>query len=171
MSSPMVPVVCGTVSVPLINQLSGSIPTSNEGYVLKSVMVKGKHVTVIAANSDIGVLYGTFHFLRLLQTNQNISNLFVESSPKSNSDYWIIWDNLDRTVERGWHAVSLWDWHKLPAYIDQRYIDYARANASIGNNGTVLTNVNDITHLSSHPIIWRRWHWLMHSDLTESKYI
>ncbi|MEI9957318.1 MAG: hypothetical protein WDM90_13740 [Ferruginibacter sp.] len=36
----------------------------------------------------------------------------------------------------------MWDWHKLPDYIDQRYIDYARANASIGINGTVLTNVN-----------------------------
>src|SRR5690606_38343777 len=37
---------------------------------------------------------------------------------------------------------SLWKWQKLPTYIDQRYIDYARANASVGINGTVLTNVN-----------------------------
>ncbi|HLA45185.1 MAG TPA: alpha-glucuronidase, partial [Aggregatilineales bacterium] len=36
----------------------------------------------------------------------------------------------------------LWDWHKLPDYIDPRYKDYARANASIGINGAVLTNVN-----------------------------
>ena len=52
------------------------------------------------------------------------------------------WDNLDRTVERGYAGFSLWDWHKLPDYIDTRYLDYARANASIGINGTVLTNVN-----------------------------
>ena len=52
------------------------------------------------------------------------------------------WDNLDRTSERGYAGFSIWDWHKLPGYIDQRYIDYARANASIGINGTVLTNVN-----------------------------
>ncbi|MCB0745411.1 MAG: alpha-glucuronidase, partial [Ignavibacteriae bacterium] len=52
------------------------------------------------------------------------------------------WDNLDRTVERGYAGFSIWDWHKLPDYIDQRYIDYARANSSIGINGTVLTNVN-----------------------------
>ncbi|HMR58435.1 MAG TPA: alpha-glucuronidase, partial [Cyclobacteriaceae bacterium] len=45
-------------------------------------------------------------------------------------------------VERGYAGFSLWNWHKLPGYIDQRYIDYARANASIGINGTVLTNVN-----------------------------
>ena len=52
------------------------------------------------------------------------------------------WDNLDRTVERGYAGQSLWDWHKLPDYIDPRYIDYARANASLGINATVLTNVN-----------------------------
>ena len=52
------------------------------------------------------------------------------------------WDNLDRTVERGYAGFSIWDWHRLPTYIDQRYIDYARANASIGINAVVLTNVN-----------------------------
>ena len=52
------------------------------------------------------------------------------------------WDNLNRTVERGYAGFSLWDWHKLPDYRSPRYTDYARANASIGINGTVLTNVN-----------------------------
>ena len=52
------------------------------------------------------------------------------------------WDNLNRTVERGYAGISIWNWHTFPDYIDQRYIDYARANASIGINGTVLTNVN-----------------------------
>lgn len=42
------------------------------------------------------------------------------------------WDNLDRHVERGYAGASIWDWHKLPDYLDPRYIDYARANASIG---------------------------------------
>jgi alpha-glucuronidase len=52
------------------------------------------------------------------------------------------WDNLDRTVERGYAGFSLWDWHKLPDYLDPRYTDYARANASLGINGTVITSVN-----------------------------
>ncbi|HWV66287.1 alpha-glucuronidase, partial [Chitinophaga sp.] len=39
-------------------------------------------------------------------------------------------------------GFSIWNWHTLPSYIDQRYIDYARANASIGINGVVITNVN-----------------------------
>ena len=52
------------------------------------------------------------------------------------------WDNLDGTVERGYAGASVWDWHKLPDYLAPRYVDYARACASIGINGTVLTNVN-----------------------------
>ena len=52
------------------------------------------------------------------------------------------WDNLDRHVERGYAGQSIWDWHKLPGWLDPRYTDYARACASIGINGSVLTNVN-----------------------------
>ena len=56
------------------------------------------------------------------------------------------WDNLDGHVERGYAGQSIWDWHKLPDYLDPRYTDYARASASIGINGTVLTNVNANAH-------------------------
>jgi alpha-glucuronidase len=52
------------------------------------------------------------------------------------------WDNLDRHVERGYAGESIWDWHKLPGWLDPRYMDYARACASVGINGSVLTNVN-----------------------------
>ncbi|MGV3642424.1 MAG: alpha-glucuronidase family glycosyl hydrolase [Adhaeribacter sp.] len=113
-----------------------------EGYLIETRQVKGKAATVIAANTDLGLLYGTFHFLRLLQTRQDISRLALSSSPKVQHRLLNHWDNLDRTVERGYAGFSLWDWHKLPDHIDQRYLDYARANASIGINGTVLTNVN-----------------------------
>ncbi|WP_079690375.1 alpha-glucuronidase family glycosyl hydrolase [Ohtaekwangia koreensis] len=113
-----------------------------EGFVIFSVVIKNKPCTVIAANHDIGVLYGTFHFIRLLQTQQSIEKLSVVSKPAIGHRLLNHWDNLDRTVERGYAGFSLWDWHKLPDYIDPRYIAYARANASIGINGTVLTNVN-----------------------------
>lgn len=49
---------------------------------------------------------------------------------------------MNRSVERGYAGISIWNWHQLPDYIDKRYIDYARYNASIGINGSVLTNVN-----------------------------
>ncbi|HEX8118485.1 MAG TPA: alpha-glucuronidase, partial [Pyrinomonadaceae bacterium] len=52
------------------------------------------------------------------------------------------WDNLDGTIERGYAGRSLWDWDALPDKVDPRLIDYARANASIGINGSVLNNVN-----------------------------
>lgn len=63
------------------------------------------------------------------------------------------WDNLNRTVERGYAGFSIWNWHTLPGYIDKRYIDYARANASVGINGTVLTNVNANATILTEPYL------------------
>jgi alpha-glucuronidase len=113
-----------------------------EGFVITNAKSGGKNVIAIAANTDAGVLYGVFHFLRLMQTHQDIRNLSIVTAPKIENRILNHWDNLDRTVERGYAGFSIWDWHKLPHYIDPRYKDYARANASIGINGTVLTNVN-----------------------------
>jgi alpha-glucuronidase len=110
----------------------------NEGFIIKTRSGK----TIITANTDIGVMYGVFHFLRLMQTQQAVLNLSIISSPKITLRILNHWDNLNRTVERGYAGFSIWDWHKLPDLIDKRYIDYARANASIGINSTVLTNVN-----------------------------
>jgi alpha-glucuronidase len=96
----------------------------------------------ILANTDTAILYGVFHFLRHLQTSQSLSNLRIISRPKIKLRMLNHWDNLDGTIERGYAGYSLWDWHKLPHYAEPRYRDYARANASIGINATVLTNVN-----------------------------
>jgi hypothetical protein len=49
---------------------------------------------------------------------------------------------MDRTIERGYAGQSLWNWKELPNTLSDRYKAYARANASIGINGTVLNNVN-----------------------------
>jgi alpha-glucuronidase len=113
-----------------------------EGYVIRSMPVRGHRATVIAANADSGVLHGVFHYLRLLQTRQSVESLDVRSIPRVQWRMLDHWDNLDGTVERGYAGSSLWDWHKLPDYLDPRYTDYARANASLGINATVLTNVN-----------------------------
>ena len=114
----------------------------SEGYLLRSVRIGGHRATLVAANSDTGALYGAFALLRLLQTRQPLDSLDLSDAPKVKLRILNHWDNLDRTVERGYAGFSLWDWHKLPDYLDPRYTDYARANASIGINGTVLTNVN-----------------------------
>ncbi|OXB06994.1 alpha-glucuronidase family glycosyl hydrolase [Flavobacterium pectinovorum] len=115
---------------------------NDEGFIIKSISIKNKKQLVITGKTDIGVLYGVYSFLRLMQTNKSIQNLNITDAPKTNIRILNHWDNLDRTVERGYAGFSLWNWQKLPDFIDQRYIDYARANASIGINGTVLTNVN-----------------------------
>lgn len=114
----------------------------SEGYLLQSAMLEGHRVTVIAANEDSGVLYGVFHLLRLLQTLQPIDALGLRSRPRVQQRVLDHWDNLDGTVERGYAGASIWDWHKLPGYRAPRYLDYARACASIGINGTVVNNVN-----------------------------
>jgi alpha-glucuronidase len=122
----------------------------SEGYLILSRKIDGKATTIITANEDIGVLYGVFHFLRLLQTNRDISNLNIESSPKIKLRLLNHWDNLDRTSERNYAGFSIWDWHRLPGYISPQYIDYARANASLGINGTTLNNVNANATILTH---------------------
>src|SRR5699024_5785462 len=97
---------------------------------------------VIAANRDIGVLYGIFHFLRQLQTHQSIRDISIQSAPKIQHRLLNHLANLDGAVVRGYAGLSLWDWSTLPRYKSPRYTDYARANASVGINGTVLNNVN-----------------------------
>ncbi len=122
--------------------LHGLEGLGKEGFCIATTMFKGKKLTIVTAHNERGLLYGVFHFLRLLQTHASISELAICSSPRIQLRLLNHWDNLDRTVERGYAGFSLWDWHRLPGYIDPRYKDYARANASIGINGTVLTNVN-----------------------------
>ena len=112
-----------------------------EGYVIRSVTVDGQPATVIAANSDKGVLYGAFAYLRRIQMRQPVTDLSITSAPKHKVRVLNHWDNLNRTVERGYAGLSLWNWNQLPQ-VDKRIVDYARANASLGLNGTVLNNVN-----------------------------
>jgi len=135
----------GTASSPVIAHLhleKNLQQLGDEGFLIRSITLNNKHGIVITANTDKGVLYGVFHFLRLLQTQQSIENLAITSSPALPYRILDHWDNLSRTVERGYAGFSIWNWFTLPGYLDQRYTDYARVNASIGINGTVLNNVN-----------------------------
>jgi alpha-glucuronidase len=125
-----------------LNLVSRLDRLGNEGYLIVETTSKGKKRIVIASNSEVGTLYGAFHFLRLIQSNKPVGALNIEEKPQTTHRLLNHWDNLDRTIERGYAGFSIWDWHKLPDYIDPRYTDYARANASLGINGTVITNVN-----------------------------
>ncbi|MDT0643555.1 alpha-glucuronidase family glycosyl hydrolase [Zunongwangia sp. F363] len=115
---------------------------NSEGYIIKEVKFEGNNTILITGKSHIGVLYGSFRLLREMQLHNKLSNLDIYDSSKIQKRVLNHWDNLDRTVERGYAGFSIWDWHLLPDLIKPEYTNYARANASIGINGTVLTNVN-----------------------------
>ena len=76
-------VVIGTpASSPLVAGLKLPLTSLGpEGYLIRSATLNGHPVTVIAANSDIGVLYGSFAFLRLIQTRQAVAHLDIASVP------------------------------------------------------------------------------------------
>ncbi len=124
-----------------------------EDYQIRGTRIDGRAVTVIVGGSDIGVLYGVFHWLRLMQTDQPLAALDIRESPRLRLRVLDHWDNLDRTVERGYAGFSLWDWHRLPDWRDPRYTDYARANASLGINGAVLNNVNSNAEILTEPYL------------------
>jgi alpha-glucuronidase len=109
-----------------------------DGFLLRSQ----SDSLIITGHSPSAVLTGVFQFLRLLQTHQDIRSLNYLSRPKIRHRILAHWDNLDGTVERGYAGRSLWNWDRLPAQVDSRYHDYARACASLGLNGTCLNNVN-----------------------------
>ncbi|MBY0238960.1 MAG: alpha-glucuronidase [Burkholderiaceae bacterium] len=111
----------------------------SEGYVLRRIRLQGKQVFLVAANTDAGLLYGSFAWLRAAGTGAPLASA---STPRLALRVLNHWDNPDRHVERGYAGQSIWDWWALPDLIDARYTDYARANASLGINGTVLNNVN-----------------------------
>lgn len=109
-----------------------------DGYMIRTIAGK----TYILGNTDKGVLYGVFNLIRLMQTNSCIASLDIKQKPTYDVRILNHWDNLNRSVERGYAGASIWEWEKLPEVVSSRYEDYARANASIGINATVLNNVN-----------------------------
>ena len=105
-----------------------------EGFRIRTI----RNVIVIASTTDLGTLYGTFHFLRLLQTEQPIDRLQIDQRPRLKLRLLNHWDNIDGSIERGYAGKSLW----MGVDDNRRLLDYARANASIGINGSILNNVN-----------------------------
>ncbi|NDV95348.1 alpha-glucuronidase [Dysgonomonas sp. 521] len=123
---------------PVEFQLDKKLSYLKDGYRIKS----DKNKIILSASQDAGLLYGAYHLLRLQQTGADCFNLDMEESPKYDIRILNHWDNLDRTVERGYAGYSLWKWDELPNTLSPRYEAYARANASVGINATVLNNVN-----------------------------
>ena len=107
-SSPLI------AALPLARELRRA---GEEGYVVRATTVGGRRAVVVAANRDAGALYGAFALLRHLQTHGSLRGLALADAPRIRRRVLNHWDNLDRTVERGYAGFSLWDWHKLPDYL------------------------------------------------------
>lgn len=109
-----------------------------DGFAITS----SEHQVRILSSTEAGLLYGVYSLLRMQAAGQVTVPLSV--TEQSVYDLRILnhWDNLDGTVERGYAGCSLWNWEELPGTLSPRYEAYARANASVGINGTVLNNVN-----------------------------
>ena len=111
--------------------------------------------TIVRAKDHQGLLYGAYALLRSQKDPTAIRQGVVE---KPFFKYRILnhWDNLDGSIERGYAGLSIfWDLDRgQPKAIDANLIkEYARANASIGINGTVLNNVNASPKMLSAPYI------------------
>ena len=133
-------------------QSTESVIGGDDAFAIRLAQGKAPHV-VITANRDIGALYGAFALLRQLQTARPVKQLAMSDAPRIKRRLLNHWDNLTGTVERGQAGFSLWNWFELPEVIDPRYTDYARACASIGLNGTVLTNVNANATVLTEPYL------------------
>ena len=101
----------------------------------------------ISASCGSGLLYGAFRFLNLLRREN--ATLFtgrpIGSAPATPIRAWNLWDNRDRTVERGYAGASVFHYELLPLMLP-RYRDYARLLASVGINVIAWDNVNACGH-------------------------
>ena len=122
-----------------------------------------QYEATITASNSIGLLYGAYELIRLQNTDayntgsgnqQNFSKAIDETEkPKVGLRILNHWDNLDGSIERGYAGKSIFKWAEIKLgkngkggsiskSLHDRLITYARANASLGINGSVLNNVN-----------------------------
>ena len=96
-------IVVGTPrSSPLIRSLAAELRgLAPQGYVIRATRVAGRSAIVVAANDEVGALYGTFALLRRMQTHQSVRALALRDAPKVAIRVLDHWDNLDGSVERG----------------------------------------------------------------------
>ena len=127
----------------VILRLDPSMP-DNEGFVMNG----NDDQLTITARHDIGLLYGAYEALRLQATDMPVKD--EKQEPKFKLRLLNHWDNLDGSIERGYAGESIFEWFKLD---EQLIRDYARANASIGINGSVLNNVNASPKMLTKPYL------------------
>merc|ERR1719428_2682651 len=122
-----------------------------EGYSIRRSSCAPGSCLAIIGKSGPGALYGAFSFLNMVRREQAellSKDLSIHSEPKTPMRMWDMWDNRDRTIERGYSGGSVFNMHALPTMV-HRYEDYARLLASTGINAVVWNNVNACVHGNS----------------------
>ena len=106
-----------------------------------TVKSDGRRIT-IAGPGTRSCLYGAFALLRELSEGRDPATIDLSEHPAMPLRMLDHWDDPNGYVLRGYSGRSIFDWWKLPEHLDQRLIDYARADASIGIDGAVVNSVN-----------------------------
>ena len=123
-------------------QLAPEGSVEPDGFWIKTVRNNGARFIVIAAQNDLGVLYGSFALLRRIAMGESVADLDLKEAPYSPIRWINHWENLDGSIERGYGGRSIF-WENGRARQDlSRVADYGRMLASLGINGCSINNVN-----------------------------
>jgi alpha-glucuronidase len=139
----------GAIVLATLDQIRRTMPQFDPGvlygadaYRVRAMRVGGARYIVVAAESESGVLYGTFALLRRIAFADPIVDLNETSSPYAGVRWVNQWDNLDGTIERGYGGRSIfWDAGRARPDLT-RVAAYGRLLASVGINGISINNVN-----------------------------
>lgn len=126
-----------------------SLDLKNDGYIIEGSPAE----RTIKAKTQVGALYGSYALQRLQAMGKAEGRIYIKEEPAYERRILNHWDNLDNTVERGYAGWSIWHWGE-PVPTDL-ILDYARLNASIGINGSVLNNVNATPEILRHDNLTR----------------
>lgn len=126
-----------------------TLDLKHDGFMIKDTPDGRK----VMAKTEIGAMYGTYALQRLERTGKADGELDIREEPSYERRILNHWDNLDNTVERGYAGWSIWHWGEpVPVELIK---EYARLNASVGINGSVLNNVNATPEMLRHDYLER----------------
>jgi alpha-glucuronidase len=115
---------------------------NDDGYIIKSVTSNDSSTIFLLGRRDVGVLYATFHLVRLMQNREKLNAVNIVESPKNQLRMLNQWDNMDGSIERGYAGKSIFYKDNVFRKELNRIQDYARLLSSVGINGIAINNVN-----------------------------
>lgn len=138
--------IVGTTKNAYVREMVGSLSyLGKEGYIIRHIKEEGKNLVILAAQEEQGLLYGTFHFLRLLQQEHALNGIEITEIPKIKLRMVNHWDDPAGHVERGYAGKSIFSWDNM-SNLTARDTMYMRLMTSVGINASSINNVNTKTN-------------------------